>query len=270
MKIGIIGAGNIGSALAGHFRKLGHVVLIANSRGPQTLSQVARQTGATPVVIAEAAMGVDLLVITIPMKSVPALPKDLLSGLPSSLPIVDTCNYYPLRDGVIGEIAGGMIESAWTSQVLGRPVIKAFNNITADSLLHKARPKGAKGRIALPVSGDDPRSKQTVIAVLDEMGFDGLDAGPLSESWRYQPGTPAYCPDPTLQQLPSLLQRARRDRAPENRDRAAKLMAKLPADFPPQELVRVARLSAGLDTWQPRSWLAILHLGFAALRHQRF
>jgi 8-hydroxy-5-deazaflavin:NADPH oxidoreductase len=266
MKIGIIGAGNIGSALAGHFRTLVHDVLIANSRGPETLSQIAHKIGATPVDISEAARGVDLHVIAIPMKSVPSLPKDLLSNLPRSSPIIDTGNYYPLRDGLMPEIKDGMVESEWTSRVLGRPVIKAFNNIVADSLLHKGLPKGSKGRIALPVSGDNLESKQLVIALLDQMGFDALDAGPLSESWRYQPGTPAYCPDPTIQQLPKLLQRAKRDKAPENRDKASKIMAKLPPDFSPQELVRVARLSAGLDKWEPRSWIAVLHLGLAALR----
>jgi predicted dinucleotide-binding enzyme len=266
MKIGIIGAGNIGSALAVHFRKLRHDVLIANSRGPQTLSQVARKTGATPIAISEVARGVNLLVIAIPMKSVPLLPKDLLSDLPSSSPIIDTGNYYPLRDGKIAEIEGGMIESAWTSLMLGRPVIKAFNNIVADSLLHKGCPAGSKERIALPVSGDDLRQKRTVIALLDQIDFDAIDAGPLSESWRYQPGTPAYCSDPTIQQLPKLLQRAKRDKAPGNRDQAAKIMAKLPPGFSPQELVRVARLFAGLDTWKARSWIAGLHLGLAALR----
>ena len=266
MKIGIIGAGNIGSALAGHFHKLQHAVYIANSRGPETLSEVARATGAIPVNISEVAKGVDLLVIAIPMKSVPALPKDLLAGLPATSPIIDTGNYYPLRDGKIAEIEAGMIESEWTSHLLGRPVIKAFNNIVADSLLHKALPKGSEGRIALPVSGGDQKSKQLVMALLDAIGFDAIDAGPLSESWRYQPGTPAYCPDPTIQQLPSLLARAIRDKAPENRDQAAKIMAKLPPDFPPQELVRVARLSAGLDTFKPRTWIAVLRLGFAALR----
>ena len=158
------------------------------------------------------------------------------------------------------------MESEWTSGVLGRPVIKAFNNITADSLVHKGLPKGSKSRIALPVSGDDAKSKQLVIDLVDKMGFDAIDAGPLSESWRSQPGTPAYCPDPTIQQLPLLLQRAKRDKAAGNRDQAAKIMAKLPPDFPPQELVRVARLSAGLDMLKPRSWLAVLRLGFAALR----
>jgi 8-hydroxy-5-deazaflavin:NADPH oxidoreductase len=266
MKVGIIGVGNIGSALARHFHKLRDTVLIANSRGPETLSKVAQETGATPVTISEAVRGVDLLVIAIPLKSVPLLPKGFLSGLPAASPIIDTGNYYPLRDGTITAIKEGMVESEWTSQMLGHPVIKTFNNITADSLLHKGLPKGSKDRIALPVSGDDVEQKRLVINLLDQIGFDAMDAGPLSESWRYQPGTPAYCPDPTIQQLPSLLQRANRDKAQANRDQAAKMMAKLPADFPPQELVRVARLSAGLDTLNPRSWIALLHLGFAALR----
>jgi 8-hydroxy-5-deazaflavin:NADPH oxidoreductase len=104
MKIGIIGAGNIGSVLALHFRRLHHTVLIANSRDPETLSQLSQETGAIPVDISESARGVDLLVITIPMKSVPSLPKDLLSGLPSSSPIIDTGNYYARRDGVISEL----------------------------------------------------------------------------------------------------------------------------------------------------------------------
>jgi 8-hydroxy-5-deazaflavin:NADPH oxidoreductase len=136
MKIGIVGAGNIGSAFALHLRRLRHTVSIANSRGPDTLSQIAQKTGAIPVHISETARGVDLLVIAIPMKSVPLLPKDLLGDLPSSSPVIDTGNYYPLRDGVISEIQSGMIESEWTSNVLGRSVIKAFNNIVADSLLH--------------------------------------------------------------------------------------------------------------------------------------
>ncbi|MFC6647101.1 NADPH-dependent F420 reductase [Granulicella cerasi] len=269
MQVGIIGAGNIGSALAQHFQKLGHTVFIANSRGPETLSVVAQETGAKPVAITEVTNGADLLVITIPMKSIPSLPANLLSALAASSPIIDTGNYYPLRDGDISEVNAGMVESEWTSRILGRPVIKAFNNITADSLLHKALPHGSEGRIALPVSGEDAGAKQLVIGLLDAMGFDAIDAGPLSESWRYQPGTPAYCPDPTIAQLPALLRRADRAKAVANRDQAAKLMAKLPPDFPPQELVRIARLSAGLDTWKPRSWFAILHMGFAILTRSR-
>jgi predicted dinucleotide-binding enzyme len=225
-----------------------------------------KQTGAVPVPLYEAASGVDLLVVTIPMKSVLSLPKDLLNPVPATSPIIDTGNYYPLRDGRIAEIDDGMIESEWTSKVLGRPVIKAFNNIVADSLLHKAMPKGSKHRIALPVSGADPQQKKIIMQLMDMIGFDAIDVGPLSASWRYQPGTPAYCSDPTIDQLPQLLERARRDKAPKSRDKAAKIMAKLPPNFPPQDLVRVARLSAGMDLLQPRSWVALLRFVSAALR----
>ena len=199
------------------------------------------------------------------MKSVLSLPKDLLTTIPPTAPIIDTGNYYPLRDGRIADIDDGMIESEWTSKMLGRPVIKAFNNIVADSLLHKAMPKGSKHRIALPVSGADPQQKQIVMQLIDDIGFDAIDVGPLSASWRYQPGTPAYCSDPTIDQLQKLLKRAGRDKAPKSRYKAAKIMANLPPNFPPQDLVRVARLSAGMDLLQPRSWVALIRFVSAAL-----
>ena len=144
-------------------------------------------------------------------------------------------------------------------------MIKAFNNIVADSLPHKGLPKGSRDRIALPVAGDDVRAKQLVIALLDDMGFDAIDAGRLRESWRYQPGTPAYCPDPTIKQLAFLLQLADRNKAPANRDKAANLMAKLPADFPPPELVRVVRLSAAWIHGNPEAGSRVLRLGFSVL-----
>ena len=265
MKIGIIGAGNIGSTLARHFVRLNHAVLIANSRGPETLSRVSRETGAIPVPVSDAAKSVDLLVLTIPLKGVPMLPKDLLAQLPTKAPIIDTGNYYPPRDGQIDEIDAGLIESEWTSRILGRPVIKAFNNITAESLLRKGLSKGAKNRIALPIAGDDAQSKHLVMGLVETLGFDALDAGPLSESWRYQPGTPAYCLDSTLQQLPSLLQRADREKAPKSRDNSSKMLGNVILDFPQPELVRVLRLSAGLDTFKPRSWMALVRLLFAAM-----
>lgn len=241
MKIGIIGAGNIGSALAIHFHKLQHTVQIANSRGPETLSKVAEETGATPISVSEVATGVDLLVIAIPMKSVPSLPKDLLRELPAGSPIIDTGNYIPLRDGVIDEIEGGLTESEWTARVLQRPVIKAFNNITTYSLIHGGLPKGSARRIALPVSGDDTEAKQFVIALLEEMGFDGVDAGPLSESWRQQPGTPVYATDYSVEMLRSSLASADRTSAPQMRDATIQKLLSLLPDTPPQEVVRLAR-----------------------------
>ena len=241
MKIGIIGAGNVGTALAGSFRKLQHTAQIANSRGPDTLSKVAEGTGATPVPLAKVAEGVDLLVIAIPENSITALPEDLLRELPAGTPIVDAGNYIPLRDGVIGEIEAGMTESEWVARVLGRPVVKAFNNIITYSLTHSGLPKGSENRIALPVAGDSQESKQFVLALVEEMGFDGVDAGPLSNSWRQQPGTPVYATDYDAATLKTELASADRSLAPRMRDATMQKLLSLPPNTTPQEIVRLAR-----------------------------
>jgi hypothetical protein len=159
-----------------------------------------------------------------------------------------------------------MVESEWTSRMLGCPVIKTFNNITTDSLLRKGLPKGAKNRIALPVAGGDAQSKRAVMKLVESIGFDACNAGSLSESWRYQPGTPAYAPDPTIRQLPSLLQRADRETAPKSRDSAAKMLGRVVLEFPQPEMVRVVRLSVGLDTFKPGSWMVLIRLVFAVTR----
>jgi predicted dinucleotide-binding enzyme len=198
MKIGIIGAGHIGSALAGRFTSLGHSVQIANSRGPETLKDVAQKTGATPVTAEEAARrGTDLIVVTIPLKNIPDLPQGLLKEVPATVPVIDTSNYYPvLRDGRIEELEHGpLTESEWVQQRLGRPVVKVFNNIYADHLQNKGVPAGTPGRISLPVASDDAAAKQKVMAIVDELGFDAVDDGTLHESWRQQPGTPSYGAD---------------------------------------------------------------------------
>jgi predicted dinucleotide-binding enzyme len=197
MNIGIIGAGHIGSALAVRLVSLGHSVKIANSRGPETLGDVAQKTGATPVTAEEAAQGADLIVVTIPLKNIPDLPKDLFAGVPAEVPVIDTSNYYPmLRDGQIPELeTGDLTESEWVQQHLGRPVVKVFNNIYADHLQNKGLPAGTPGRIALPVASDDAAAKQKVMALVEELGFDAVDDGTLHESWRQQPGTPSYGTD---------------------------------------------------------------------------
>jgi predicted dinucleotide-binding enzyme len=195
MRIGIIGAGNIGGTLARRLTALGHDVSIANSRGPETLAALARETRAKPVTVEEAARAGDVVVVTIPEKSIPRLPAGLFDGVPDDVIVVDTGNYYPQRDGRIDAIEQGTTESRWVSDQLGRPVVKAFNSIYARSLLERGKPKGTPGRIGLPVAGDDRRAKEVVIQLVEELGFDGIDAGGLDESWRQQPGTPAYCTD---------------------------------------------------------------------------
>ena len=195
MNIGIIGAGHIGSALAGRLTSLGHSVYIANSRGPETLTDLAQKTGATPVTAQEAARHGEIIVVTIPLKSIPDLPKDVFAGVPASVPVIDTSNYYPLlRDGQIPELeTGDLTESEWVQQHLGRPVLKVFNNIFATQLAKPGQPAGTPGRIALPVAGDDAATKQKVMALVEELGYDAVDGGSLHESWRQQPGTPLYC-----------------------------------------------------------------------------
>src|SRR5437667_4397045 len=196
MNIGIIGAGHIGGSLTRRFSALGHKVFVANSRGPETLAALAQETGATPVTVTEAAHSGDVVIVTIPEKNIPELPDDLFAGVSDSVVVVDTGNYYPQqRDGRIAGIEEAATESLWVSKQLGRPVVKAFNNIYAEHLLKKGQPAGTPGRIALPVAGDDERSKAIVLKLVDELGFDGVDAGGLDESWRQQPGTPVYAAD---------------------------------------------------------------------------
>lgn len=195
MKIGIIGAGNIGGALARRLRELGHEVSIANSRGPDTLREVEAETGATAVTAREAARGKDVVVVTIPQKNVPQLPDDLFDGVGDDVVVIDTGNYYPRhRDGRIDEIEAGTPESVWVSQQLTRPVVKAFNNIYAQHLRNHGRPPRSRDRIALPVAGQQP-AKATVMQLVEELGFDAVDAGSIEESWRQQPGTPVYATD---------------------------------------------------------------------------
>ena len=196
MRIGIIGAGNIGGNLTRRFAALGHDVSVANSRGPETLGELAEETGASAVPVGEAAKGAEVLVVTIPEKNVPNLPDGVLGGLAPGAVVIDTGNYYPQqRDGRIEAIEDGTPESTWVAGQLGHPVVKAFNGIFAAHLLTEGKPAGSPGRIALPVAGDDPAAKATVIDLLDQLGFDGVDAGGLKDSWRQQPGTPVYGAD---------------------------------------------------------------------------
>jgi 8-hydroxy-5-deazaflavin:NADPH oxidoreductase len=196
MRIGIIGAGNIGGTLARRLAALGHQVSIANSRGPDSLAAFARETSARPVTVEDAARAGDVVIISIPLKSIDKLPRDLFKGVPDSVVVVDTGNYYPRqRDGRIDPIERGATETRWVADRLGRSVVKAFNNIYARHLLERSKPKGTAGRIALPIAGDDPRAKEIVSRLLDELGFDAVDGGGLDESWRQQPGTPVYGTD---------------------------------------------------------------------------
>ncbi|MFJ2780873.1 NADPH-dependent F420 reductase [Kitasatospora sp. NPDC087315] len=193
MKIGIIGAGNIGGNLTRRLSALGHEVSVANSRGPQTLAALVEETGATAVTAAEAARGAQVVVVTVPLKNVPDLPSGLFDEAAENVAVIDTGNYYPQqRDGRIAAIEEGLTESRWTERQIGHAVVKAFNGTYAQDILDRPRPQGDPERIALPVAGDDEAAKRVVRALIDELGFDTVDAGGIDESWRQQPDTPVY------------------------------------------------------------------------------
>lgn len=217
MKIGIIGAGNIGATLARKLAASGHEVKLANSKGPDTIRNLARDIGATAVSKEEAVQGIEVIVLAIPFGRYPDL-ASLFNDVPADVVVIDTSNCYPFRDGAIAEVDGGKPESVWVSEQIGRPVVKAWNAVLAVTLAERGQPSGASGRIAIPVAGDAPKAKPTAIQLVEATGFDALDSGSLSNSWRQQPGTPAYCTELTANELKSALQSADRSRAPGNRD----------------------------------------------------
>lgn len=221
----------MGRILARHLARIGHHVSIANSRGPESLTALAAGIGATPVSVADAARSGDLVFVAIPTKAVADLPRGLFANVAESVAVIDIGNYHPeLRDGRIDAIDRGMLDSQWVAHQIGRPVIKAFNNIFAKSLLEKGAPRGATGRIALSVAGDSLDARTAVLRLVDDLGFDPVDAGDLENSWRQQPGTPAYCRDLEAAALRRALAEADRSRIAEYRaDQEARIRRSMAA-----------------------------------------
>jgi predicted dinucleotide-binding enzyme len=208
--IGLIGAGHIGSQVARLAIANGYNVVISNSRGPETLSGLIRELGpnaraATPV---EAAKAGDIVVVTVPLKNYRAVPVEPLAGKV----VIDTNNYYPQRDGHIPELDN---ESTTTAELLQvhlptSKVVKGFNHIYAAELTTHGQPRGTKNRRALVIAGDDADAKDTVTRLLDQFGFDTVDAGPLKEGWRIQRDTPGYGPRRNAEELRRDLAAAKR------------------------------------------------------------
>ncbi len=208
--IGLIGAGHIGSQVARLAVASGYDVVVSNSRGPQTLSALVDELGprARAGTALEAAKAGDIVVVTIPLKNYRQVPVEPLAGKV----VIDTNNYYPQRDGHIPELDN---ESTTTSELLQAhlpksKVVKAFNHIYAAELTTHGQPSGSTGRRALVIAGDDPAAKKTVSHLLDQFGFDTVDAGPLEEGWRIQRDTPGYGPRRTAEELRRDLAAARR------------------------------------------------------------
>jgi hypothetical protein len=199
--IGLIGAGHIGSQVARLAVAHGYSVVISNSRGPETLRELVAELGpnARAASAAEAARAGDIVVVTVPLKNYRQVPVAPLAGKI----VIDTNNYYPERDGHIPELDN---ESTTTSELLqahlpASKVVKAFNHIYAAQLTTDGTPAGTPKRRALVIAGDDADAKATVTQLLDEFGFDTVDAGPLKESWRIQRDTPGYGPRRTADEL---------------------------------------------------------------------
>jgi predicted dinucleotide-binding enzyme len=210
--IGLIGAGHIGSQVARLAIASGHDVVLSNSRGPQTLAALVAELGpkARAATVADAAKEGDIVVVTIPLKSYRTVPVEPLAGKI----VIDTNNYYPQRDGQIPELDN---ESTTTSELLQAQlskskVVKAFNHIYARELTTDGRPAGTPNRRALVIAGDDADAKGTVTRLLDQFGFDTVDAGPLKEGWRIQRDTPGYGPRRTADELRKDLAAAKRYR----------------------------------------------------------
>ena len=225
MKIGIIGSGYIGSTLSRGLSKAGHEIVIANSRGPDSIRDDAASWGAEAVELADVVNGVDVLVIAIQQGRIVDLPKDLFAALPETATVIDAGNYYPARDGKIAALEAGQVESAWVAEQIGHPVVKAFNSITFMSLGARGNPADAAERIGLPVSGD-AAGKAIASKLVGDMGFDAVDNGAIADSWRQQPGSPVYCTDRSADQVKAGLARADKASLPGKRDASMDEMAK--------------------------------------------
>ena len=230
LKIGILGAGNIGKTLARKLAQTGHDVKVANSRGPETIDADALEFGARAVTSAEAVQDVEVVILSINPKSYPQV-APLLAVLPEEIVVIDTSNYHPVRDNRIESIDAGQVESLWVVEQLGRPIAKAWNTVVADSFANKGKPEGSPDRIALPVSADRDRDREVGLALMEDTGFDAFDAGTLEDSWRQHPGAPVYCTDLTLAELPSALASAEKERLPKRRDLITALLTERYNEF---------------------------------------
>jgi 8-hydroxy-5-deazaflavin:NADPH oxidoreductase len=217
MKIGILGTGHIGKTLVQKLSAAGHDVKVANSRGPDTIEADVLASGGRAVTAAEAVEGVDVIILSIPLNRLPTV-VPLIAGVQAETVVIDTLNYYPQRDGKIDAVEAGQVESLWVAELLGRPVVKAWNAIGSDSFAKKGQAAGGLDRIAIPVAADSETERQVGITLVEDTGFDGYDAGTLADSWRQQPGAPAYCTDLTRMEMASALAAAERARLPKRRD----------------------------------------------------
>ena len=250
MKIGIIGTGAIGGTIAKKMAAAGHNVKVTNSGNADKLNALAKELGVVAAKIEDVVKDVDVIILSVPTIAIATLRKDLFSNVPENVIVVDTSNFYPFRDADIEEIKNGKVESVWMSEQLGRPVIKAFNNLLAETLANGGKEPGTQDRIAMAVAGDNMEAKKTITKLINDAGFDAVDSGNLSESWRHQPGTPAYCTELTAEELKQALSDAVKDEAPLLRDKAIADLSSLPS-YPSHSYI--VEYNRGLFQKNPKS-----------------
>jgi predicted dinucleotide-binding enzyme len=210
--LGIIGAGEVGSAVARAAIAHGYKVVIANSRGPETLKALIYELGpaARAATAAEAATAGDFVVVAVPLKLVNNMPVEALAGKI----VLDTNNYMIWRDGNYPAIDSGekTVYELRQEQLPASKVVQAFTHIQAPRIATAARPRGASDRIAVPISSNFPEAIDLVARLFDQLGFDTVDNSPLSEAWRSAPGQPAWVAlnHQTKDELIANLARARR------------------------------------------------------------
>lgn len=227
MKIGIIGTGAIGGTIAKKLANAGHEVKVFSDGEQHILEKRAQELGVKPAGVNDITKDVDVVILSVPTIAISKLDKKLFADISDKVIVVDTSNYYPFRDGEIGELKNGKVESVWVSEQIGRPVIKAFNNLLAESLANGGKEHGADDRIAMAIAGDDIEAKKVISSLIDDAGYDAVDSGKLSDSWKHQPGTPVYCTELNVAELKQALMVGVREDAAYLRDLAiTKLMAR--------------------------------------------
>ncbi|MFI6438573.1 NADPH-dependent F420 reductase [Streptomyces sp. NPDC050759] len=240
MKITVIGTGAIGGNLAVKLSTAGHDVQVADARGIEAVRAEVLESGVRAVELEESVQGRDVIILAIPFGVTGQL-ADLFASVPAETVVIDTSNYYPHLNGQIEAVDHGQVESVYTAEQLGRPVVKAWNAALAETQRTRGVPAGTPGRIALPVAGDSDEARKVAMSLVDDTGFDPYDAGSLADSWRQQPMGPAYCTELTLDELPAALAAADpvKDRAV--RDSMLERMAALPADPTVDDIVEMNR-----------------------------
>ncbi|MFF0096092.1 NADPH-dependent F420 reductase [Streptomyces canus] len=227
MKITVIGAGAIGGNLAAKLSAAGHDVKVAHARGPETIPAKVLESGARATALADAVQDRDAIILAIPFGVAGDL-AHLFASVPDETVVIDTANYYPgMLSEPIEPVDNGQVESAYTAEQLGRPVVKAWNAALAETQRTKGVPAGTPGRLAIPVAGDSAEARKVAMQLVDDTGFDPYDAGTLADSWRQQPNSPAYCTELTLDELPAALAAADRAKDTAIRDTLPQRLAAL-------------------------------------------